>query len=457
MSPTPNPASDATPISQSTNASRAPSSVANSRSDSKTSGHKSIKHNHQQHKPQGKKWFKIINSTLLSIATILSTLWLSAALWYQLRLTPVLCWLLISLLVALAVVVLLVGYLKEGSTLRQRLLSRLPKVLATPKRLGMLYLAVWLLGLGWFVSIKPLDDRDWKPEVAHILDYQRDVNNPNLVTLYNVRNFDWQDKDNATERWQTRQVDLSKLSGVNVVNAYWMGPMIAHTLVSFEFEDDRPLSFSFEIRKERHESFSAIGGFFKQYELSLIASEERDIIYTRTNARGEQVYLFPIDNITQADVRALFESYLQAADELQAKPAWYNTLTSNCTNIIFYMARIISGDKLPWDYRIWASGYLPNYLYDMKILPNSANSIDSVRAPADSAASNDAIDNSETNITSKHTEEIDSSHGWDMRQWYLASHINPKTKDFSAEDNKSLDAYSKLIRQGLPKARLREK
>ena len=41
---------------------------------------------------------------------------------------------------------------------------------------------------------------------------------------------------------------------------------------------------------------------------------------------------------------------------------------------------------------------------------------------------------------------------WSMEEWYRQSHINPKTKTFSAADNQSVDAYSKLIRQGLPKA-----
>ena len=39
-----------------------------------------------------------------------------------------------------------------------------------------------------------------------------------------------------------------------------------------------------------------------------------------------------------------------------------------------------------------------------------------------------------------------------MDEWYRQSHINPKIKTFSAQDNQSVDAYSKLIRQGLPKA-----
>ncbi|WP_256843745.1 lipoprotein N-acyltransferase Lnb domain-containing protein, partial [Pseudomonas aeruginosa] len=74
--------------------------------------------------------------------------------------------------------------------------------------------------------------------------------------------------------------------------SYWMGPAIAHTLISFGFEDGRHVVFSLEIRKERGESFSALGGFFRKFEMTLVASEETDIIRTRTNARGEDVYLY---------------------------------------------------------------------------------------------------------------------------------------------------------------------
>ncbi len=232
-------------------------------------------------------------------------------------------------------------------------------------------------------------------------------------------------EEDAIEHWDTRTIDLSKLSGVDVTNSYWMGPLIAHTLVSFRFEDDRPLAFSFEIRKEDGESFSALAGFFRRYELSLIAAEERDIIYTRSNARGEQVYLFPISNLQQHEVKSLFESYLTAADDLNAKPAWYNTLISNCTNIIFYMARIVSGDRLPWDYRIWVSGWLPNYLYDVGMLDAAPEK---------------------------------NNQPWSMNTWYERTHINPKAKGFDNQVNSQSDTnrdknsrkFSQQIRQDIP-------
>ena len=54
-----------------------------------------------------------------------------------------------------------------------------------------------------------------------------------------------------------------------------------------------PLCFSIKTRKEIGESYSAIGGFFRQFELIYVAADERDVIRGRTNfRRGEDVYLY---------------------------------------------------------------------------------------------------------------------------------------------------------------------
>ena len=377
-------------------------------------------------------WWQHLAHFFIAVTLIVSAVWLLLAVYYHFGISSAITWLTALVVVSLLTSWLLLPYLSGRFHKANKSLmlnkGRLSKALVSS------YLLVWLLGLGWFFSIEAKQERDWKPEVSQVLSYTRDATNPDLITFTNVRNFDWRAAEGgeeiATERWETRTVDMSKLSCVDIANSYWMGPLIAHTLVSFRFENDRPLSFSFEIRKEDDEKFSALAGFFRRFELSLIASEERDIIYTRTNARGEQVYLFPISHLQQSEVKALFESYLTAADELEARPAWYNTLTSNCTNIIFYMARIVSGERLPWDYRIWVSGWLPNYLYDIGML------------------------DADSDINNKQNDEQKSAKPWSMEQWYEHAHINPKVRGFDNKANLDVNnnsaQFSKQIRQGIP-------
>ncbi len=84
---------------------------------------------------------------------------------------------------------------------------------------------------------------------------------------------------------------------------------------------------------------------------------------TRSNARGEDVYLYRLQ-MNQASARALFLEFLNAANELRQKPRFYNTLTSNCTTIVFELARVIA-PALPMDYRLLLSGYFARYVYDM--------------------------------------------------------------------------------------------
>ncbi|WP_201528302.1 DUF4105 domain-containing protein [Psychrobacter frigidicola] len=379
------------------------------------------------------------------VALVLSAVWLLMAIWYQFGAHAPLTWIATVVIVGLLTALLTLRYLPQRLSNKPFIKKLVTKQNAkdganrsiihnkssATKWLAALYTGVWLIGAGWFMSITPQQQRDWQPDVSQIMSYKRDANNPDLITLSNVRNFDWYSGDKeANERWETRTIDMSKLSGVDIINSYWMGPLIAHTLVSFRFEDDRPLSLSLEIRKEKGESFSALGGFFKRFELSLIASEERDIIYTRTNARGEQVYLFPVSHLQQHEVKSLFESYLIIADDLNTEPAWYNTLTSNCTNIIFYMARIVSGERLPWDYRIWVSGWLPNYLYDLGMLDASPG---------------------------KNTQPEHNGQPWSMDTWYERAHINPKVRGFNNQFDNNSDSsdghsstFSDQIRQDIP-------
>ena len=227
---------------------------------------------------------------------------------------------------------------------------------------GVFALAI-LAFAGWWHGIQPRHDRDWAPDVARLLDARIDGD---TVTLHNVRNFDWRSRSDFDAHWETRRYDLSTLRSADLIVSYWMGPAIAHTLVSFGFEDGRHLVFSVEVRRTRGQEFSALGGFFRQSELVLVAADERDIVRTRSNVRGEQVYIYPVA-MPPAELRSLFAAYVDEARQLQHEPRFYNTLLSNCTTIVYDMVkRIVPG--LPWDHRLLLSGYLPDYIYDLGAL-----------------------------------------------------------------------------------------
>ncbi len=227
----------------------------------------------------------------------------------------------------------------------------------THKRLFFCLLALILLG--WWASIRPSLDRIWAPEVARTVTGKVDGDQ---VTLFNVRDFGWRTSEDFTPAWKDETYDLSKITSVDVYLSYWTGPSIAHTLLSFGFEDGRHVVFSGEIRKERNEVYSAIGGFFREFELAMIAAEESDIIFLRTNVRKEDVYRYRV-NLPPAGARALFLSYVELGNQLASTPKFYNTLSANCTTIIFTMVRLLD-PTFPFDYRILLSGYLPGYLYD---------------------------------------------------------------------------------------------
>lgn len=287
------------------------------------------------------KFVRIAVKFVFILFAISFAVWASFAMWYQLpfgdavRKSVIILWLVLTLWI-------IVGERRFH---------------CWRKRLFFCLLA--LLILGWWSTIRPSLDRIWAPDVSRTV---TGTVEGDLVTLSNVRDFQWRTTEDAVENWKDATYDLSKINSVDVYLSYWSSPAIAHTLVSFGFEDGRHVVFSGEIRRQHHEVFSAIGGFFREFELAMIAAGEEDIIYLRTNIRKEDVYRYRID-VPLAGAREMFLSYVEMGNELAAKPEFYNTLTTNCTTIIFNMARILD-PGLPFDHRILLSGYLPGYLYD---------------------------------------------------------------------------------------------
>lgn len=222
------------------------------------------------------------------------------------------------------------------------------------------FVTAFLALIFWWYHITPSNARSWADDVSRITSGTIEGN---LVTLHNVRNFDWRTNEDYEQRWETRVYDLTKLNSVDMIMSYWNGWAIAHMLISFGFEDGEHVAFSVEVRRLKDKTYSEIGGFFKNYGLSIIAADERDVIRVRTNVRGEDDYLYRV-RMPQSAMRSLFLGYVEQASRLVGQPRFYNTITVNCTTLVYHMMKRIVG-YLPWSYRLLFTGYLPAYVYQV--------------------------------------------------------------------------------------------
>lgn len=234
--------------------------------------------------------------------------------------------------------------------------------------------------LVWYFGLQPSNDRVWRAEVA-VLPFA--TVDGNFVTVHNIRNFDYRSEHDFTPAHYERRFDLNKLEGVDVVTTYWMGPHIAHVFLSFAFADDQHLAFSIETRTEQGEGYSTLKGFFRQYELYYTVADERDVIRVRTNYRKdpvEDVFVYRVKASPEA-IRRLFLEYIRQINELKEAPAFYNSLTTNCTTNMWVNARI-NPNTLPFNWKVLASGHVPEYLYEQGRLESGGLSMDELQARA---------------------------------------------------------------------------
>lgn len=217
------------------------------------------------------------------------------------------------------------------------------------------------LGL-WYVTDPPRNDRDWQGEYAVPADVTMDGS---IAHIRNIRNFIYRTTQDYTPRYYDATYNLDDLSSVDLVTSYWAGNAIAHVFLSFGFRDGRHVAMSIETRRQKAFQYSTIAGFFHHYEIFYVTADERDLIGVRTDVRHERVYLYTL-NLSAKERRRLFESYLSEIHTLVRHPAWYNTLTDNCTTGILTRAQARLRYRLDW--RVLLSGYTASLAYDLGLL-----------------------------------------------------------------------------------------
>ncbi|MBR1271924.1 DUF4105 domain-containing protein [Bradyrhizobium sp. AUGA SZCCT0222] len=226
------------------------------------------------------------------------------------------------------------------------------------RRMSAVFVVLFLGVVAWWIFIPPLQNRNWRTEVALM---PRAVIDGDRVRITGVRDFDYRSRNDFTVRYKEREILLSHVTGLDFYVSYFMEGPVGHTFVSFIFDNAPPLSISIETRPEVGEGFAPIASMFKQFELIYVVGEERDLVGVRANHRNEPIYLYRL-NTTADDARRLLLLYLERINVLADHPESYHLLTNSCTiNIVRYANAAGRTGRL--DIRHVLNGLADSYLY----------------------------------------------------------------------------------------------
>jgi hypothetical protein len=215
--------------------------------------------------------------------------------------------------------------------------------------------------LTWWLSLKPSNDGDWQADTDRTAWVEI---NGDRVTIHNLRNCDYVTKTDYSNCWSDRTVYLSQLRYADLFFTTWGPKYIGHPIVSFQFGDNDHIAFSIEARYKTGQAYSAILGFFRQYELIFITADERDVIRLRTNYRNhEQVFLYRT-TVPAERAREIFLVYADYLNKLRDHPEWYNALTRNCTTTLDTKIAEDVKNPQPWNYQLLLNGTMDELLYD---------------------------------------------------------------------------------------------
>lgn len=229
------------------------------------------------------------------------------------------------------------------------------------------FAAAFALAAGWWLALSPSNARDWRADSAILPFAELDGSS---VTIRNIRDCDYRSEEDYSVRYYDRTFDLNSLRSMDLFLVDWGAPNVAHTMLSFGFGGGKYLCFSIETRRKKGEEYSPVRGFFRQYELTYVAADERDVIRLRTDYRKrEYVYLYRL-HAEPGLIRKVFLDYLRSVNRLRDRPQWYNALTANCTTDIWKHI-VPYYPRAKFDWRLLASGHADEMAYDLGVVDRS--------------------------------------------------------------------------------------
>ncbi len=233
---------------------------------------------------------------------------------------------------------------------------------------AVLFVLRLMIAVRRFKLEQPMNERNWVNDNAQLTRVNIEGNTAHLV---NVRDFRWRTTSDYDERWVERTVRIDQVSKIWLILEYFEPekPQIAHTFLSFEFEDGQRLACSIEVRREQGERFHPLKGLGRNFELMYVWATEADAIGVRTRCRTRSITHLLEGNVLRDESKpALFRSYLNRTNALAEKPEWYNTITNTCTtNLVQHINDIYPG-RVPMGLAWLLPGLSPEMMEREKLI-----------------------------------------------------------------------------------------
>lgn len=232
--------------------------------------------------------------------------------------------------------------------------------------------------------VRPSNDRNWAKDHAQVADVKIDSGE---VTIENFRHAQYLSEHDFIPVFETKTFALEDIESVwFLVQRFsdWDG--VAHVFLSFGLKpetDPQFFSVSVEIRREVNETYNPFRGLFRNYELTHVIGDERDLIGVRTCHRpNDRVYMYRV-NATPKEAQQLFTQFAKRIDILHSLPQFYHTFLNNCANGITGLTYELTPEPINWlDPRIVFPGHAAEFAFENRLIGKTGDSFEQLQLDA---------------------------------------------------------------------------
>ncbi|HMO78889.1 MAG TPA: DUF4105 domain-containing protein [Candidatus Paceibacterota bacterium] len=214
----------------------------------------------------------------------------------------------------------------------------------------------------------PSLDRNWAEDSKILPEIEIQ---DNILKIKNIRDWRYDTEKILSKNYYEDEFDLNKIEKTYLLfNPFGKWDGVGHSFFLFEFSDGKELSVSIEARREEDEKFNSIKGVFNKYELWYAFGSSADFVTRRAvHYEDHELNMYPL-LISKEAGRALLLDLSIEAQKLQTTPRFYNTMTSNCTNLLADSANRVKKGSVPFHYSRLFTGYADDYMYKLGFIPN---------------------------------------------------------------------------------------